>query len=327
MVEKTYCINLLLENATSFTEKAKIHALTEAEQAVVNDRMVGSLYQSVLNKKDINFDNIPFSKGDVKKVEGYDNMVATLETIRGLAHKFGMKIGELDIVESALVNLRTNRPAFERGFALNNEFMILYYNTLVYACIEATSLILASYVEYVKTLNNVEFRLRKGKGVYGNLCLSSLDKFNKSVKDGSFNKFVKGMNERNRDNFLGGGITAAGLTAAGVAAGVVSAVAIARTLVFKYYDGRMSLADKLQQQSLALEINKFSLDAKNMDAQQRNKILNKQKAVIDKLERLSDKITVDSQISDNKANGEIKSENKGYTLNSVSGNSDDYLFL
>jgi hypothetical protein len=135
------------------------------------------------------------------------------------------------------------------------------------------------------------------------------------------------MNERNRDNFLGGGIMAAGLTAAGVAAGVVSAVAIARTLVFKYYDGRMSLADKLQQQSLALEINKFSLDAKNMDAQQRNKILNKQKAVIDKLERLSDKITVDSQISDNKANGEIKSENKGYTLNSVSGNSDDYLFL
>ena len=56
MLERTYCINLLLENATSFTEKAKIHALTEAEQAVVNDRMVGSLYQSILNKKDIDFE-------------------------------------------------------------------------------------------------------------------------------------------------------------------------------------------------------------------------------------------------------------------------------
>ena len=327
MLEKTYCINLLLENATSFTERAKIHALTEAEQAVVNDRMVGSLYQSVLNKKDINFDNIPFSKGDIKKVEGYDNMVATLETIRGLAHKFGMKIGELDIVESALVNLRTNKPAFERGFALNNEFMILYYNTLVYACIEATSLILASYVEYVKTLNNVEFRLRKGKGVYGNLCLSSLDKFNKSIKDGSFTKFVKGMNERNRENFLGGGLIAAGKLAFSAVIGIPAIIGVVRTLVFKYYEGRMSISDKLQQQSLALEINKFNIESKNMDAQQRNKILNKQKAVIDKLERLSDKIMIDSQLSDNKANAEIREDNKGYTLNNVSGNNDDYLFL
>ena len=98
MLERTYCINLLLENATSFTEKAKIHALTEAEQAVVNDRMVGSLYQSILNKKDIDFDNIPYSKGDIKRVPGYDNMIGTLETLRGLANKFGMTIPELNVI-------------------------------------------------------------------------------------------------------------------------------------------------------------------------------------------------------------------------------------
>ena len=44
MLHKTYCIKVLLENSSGWQEKQKIQALTEAEQAVVNDRMVGSLY-------------------------------------------------------------------------------------------------------------------------------------------------------------------------------------------------------------------------------------------------------------------------------------------
>ena len=51
MLKKNYCINILLENATSYTERSRIHSLTEAEQAVVNDRMIGNLYNSVKEYK------------------------------------------------------------------------------------------------------------------------------------------------------------------------------------------------------------------------------------------------------------------------------------
>ena len=144
MLKKNYCINILLENASSYTERSRIQTLTEAEQAVVNDRMVGNLYQSALKKGTIDFDNIPVSKGDIQKIDGYDNMLGTLDTLKGLSKKFGIKIAEIDIVENAIVNLRTYRGTFEKAFALNVEFLQLYYNTLAYACIESTSLILSS---------------------------------------------------------------------------------------------------------------------------------------------------------------------------------------
>lgn len=323
MLQKTYCINLLLENATSFTEKSKIHSLTEAEQAVVNDRMIGSLYQSILKKKDINFDNIPFSKGDIQKVDGYGNMVATLETIRGLASKFGAKIPELDIIESAIVNIRTNRKSFEKGFSLENEFVKMYYNTLVYACIEATSLVLASYVDYVKTLNNIEFQIRKGKGIYGNICINSLAKFNDSVRDGSFMKFINSIFDNNREGFLGEKT----INFTKKVFSIVTILPLLRTLIYYYYEKRMSSAEWLDQQRQFLEMNKFRLEASSMDAQKRNKILSKQQAAMDRIDKLSDKIRVNNQLADKKANNELKNDNKEYTLNSVSGNSDDYLFL
>ena len=322
MLERTYCINLLLENATSFTEKSKIHALTEAEQAVVNDRMVGSLYQSILNKKEINFDNIPFSKGDILRVPGYDNMIATIETLRGLANKFGIKIPELDIIDNTIVNIRTNKAAFERGFALNNDFMMTYYNVLVYACIESTSLVLASYVEYVKTLNNVEFNIKKGKGIYGNLCLNNLIKFNNAVKDGSFRQFVNQMLDRDKDQFLGKAVSIAKK-----AIKFALFIPLARELIYLFYEGRMQVSEYFDQQKEFLEMNRARVDASSMDVQKRNKVLRKQQAAMDKLEKMSERIKVNNQLAEKKANDELRNDNKGYTLNNVSGNNDDYLFL
>lgn len=322
MLERTYCINLLLENATSFTEKAKIHALTEAEQAVVNDRMVGSLYQSILNKKDIDFDNIPYSKGDIKRVPGYDNMIGTLETLRGLANKFGMTIPELNVIEDAIVNIRTQKNVFERGYALNNEFLKMYYNSLVYACIESTSLVLASYVEYVKTLNNIEFQLRKGKGVYGNLCITNLDKFNNSIKDGSFRQFIDSLLNRDKEQFIGKAVSFAKK-----AIKFATFIPLARQLIYYFYESRMNIAESLEQQREFLEMNRIRVESSSMDVQKRNKVLRKQQATADKLQRWAEKIKVNNQLAEKKANDELRNDNKGYTLNSVSGNNDDYLFL
>ena len=53
MIQRNYCMDILIENATSYTEKSKIYSLTEAEQAIVNDKMVGNLYKSAIRRKDI----------------------------------------------------------------------------------------------------------------------------------------------------------------------------------------------------------------------------------------------------------------------------------
>ena len=89
----------------------------------------------------------------------------------------------------------------------------------------------------------------------------------------------------------------------------------------------MQISEFLQQQKDMLEMNKFSVEASSMEAQKRNKILNKQKSVIDRLEKVSDKIKVNQQIANKSAENKIKDENKNWNISNVSGNDDGFMFI
>ncbi len=279
MIQRNYMMDILTENATTFSDKAKLNMLTEAEQAVINNKMIGNIYQSALKKRDVDFDNIPLTKGDIQKFNGYDNIMGTLSTLKQLSSKFGIKIEEINVIETAVSNIRVYKSVFERGFALDNDFLMMYYNSLVYACVESTSLVLSSYVEYVKTVNAVDFTLKKGKGIAGNVCINNLKKFNQSVKTGEFSKFTNTMLDKNKQNFVGG-------TAATIAIGLaVAIVPIARELIYYAYESRMNISEFLEQQAAFLEMNKVRLNSSEMEAGQRNKVLAKQGEVIKKLEK------------------------------------------
>lgn len=328
MLKRNYCIDLLIENATTYTEKSKIYSLTEAEQAIVNDKMVGNLYQSALKRKNIDFGDIPNSKGDIQKFGGYQNMVATVDMLRELSKKFGIQIPELNIVDDAINNIRIQKRTFERGYSLGIDFIKMYYQALVLACVDATTLLLASYVEFTRTVNNIDFQIKSGKGISGNICINSLDEFNKSVKDGSFIKFADGLMSKKQENFLG--------TAAAASVGVKTVAAIAigasivptlRLLIFYFYDTKMTLSEKLAYQKELLEMNAFRLNASNMDAQKRNKILDKQKRYMDNLEKISDKIRVSDQLATKSSTNSIKQDNKQWNINNVTDNGDDFMFI
>lgn len=328
MFKRNYCMDILIENATSYTEKSKIYSLTEAEQAVVNDRMVGNIYQSALKRRDIDFGDIPNSKGDIQKFGGYTNMVATVNMLKELTKKFGIKMHELNIVEDAIDNIRIQKRVFEKGYMLDIDFIKMYYQALVLACVDATTLLLASYVEFTKTVNNIDFQIKRGKGISGNICIDSLAKFNQSVKDGSFNKFADGLMSKKQENFLGAATaTAAGAKAVSAIAIGASIVPVLRTLIFYFYDAKMSLSEKLAYQKELLEMNAFRLNSAEMDAQKRNRILDKQKGYMDKLDRIADKIRISDKLATKSSTNSIKQDNKQWNIGNVTDNGDDFMFI
>ena len=322
MLKRNYCIDILLENVSEYGEKQKIYALTEEQQAIVNDKMVGNLYQSALKRKDIDFGDIPNSKGDIQKFSGYQTMVECVAMLKALSKKIGIKMAEVDIVEDAIDNIRIQKKIFEKGYALDIDFIKMYYQALVLACIDATTLLLASYVEYTRTVNNVEFQIKKGKGISGNICIDSLAKFNQSVKDGSFNKFAEGLLSRKKENFLGGTAAVAGAVVVGV-----NIVPVLRLLLFYFYDLRISVAEMLDYQKELLEMNKFSLKSSSMEAQKRNKILAKQKGYMDKLDKVADKIRVQDQLATKSSANNIKQDNKQWNLSNVTNDGNDFMFI
>lgn len=308
-------IQILMDNANSFKERREILALTEAEINNVNNNMVSKLFKSAIDKAYVDFDDIPESKGDITKYKGYKTMADTLALIRGIAQKSNIKLEQLDIVEKSISNIIAYRDAFEKGFKLNKEFIILQYNTLVAMCVESTTVILSSLIDYVKRVDKLEFEVINSKINIGSMCIDNLDKFNKSVSGGDFSKVINGVIKSNSEGFVG----TAAVTVASVIAGSILLVNIIREGIFFFYNSRVKLADFLKTQALFLELNRNTLEANaaGLPAAKKNEIIKKQEKLMKQLRTLADKVQVNSDMAEAKAKADIKKENTGWKLDDV----------
>lgn len=307
-------MKILMENAKTFADRNKISALMESELKAVNNTMVSNLYNSAISKAHVDFDDIPHSKGDITKYSGYKSMMEILTLVREIASKHSVKIPEVDVVTTAISNIAVYRESFEKGFRLDKEFVILQYNTLVYACIEATSVIVSSYVDFVKRPDRNEFTIIQNTRRGGHASIQNLERFNQAVKQGEFSKVLNSVINSGKEALIGVDDLVVPTIILG---GVLVIVPLIRELIFSFYYSRMKISDYLKHQAMLLEINKENLESVKMSAKERNAIVKKQTQQIEKLRRLSDAIKVDSTMSDNKATIEMGKENKHWTIDEV----------
>jgi len=305
---------ILLENATTFSERNQIFALTEADSAVINNTMIANLYKSAIDKSHVDFDNIPDSKGDITKYTGYVPMMKTISLLKEIAVKSNIKIPELATVEQAISNITVYKDLFEKGFRLEKEFIILQYNVLVAACVESISTIISSYVDYVKRVDKVEFTVIKGSKLSGWLCISNLERFNISVKNGDFAKVLNTVINSGKQGFVGVDDI---IIPALIIGGVMILVPLIRELIFYFFYARMKISDYLKQQAAFLELNRINVEVSNLPANKKKEILKKQSETINTLNSLSDKIKVNHTMAQSKAVEALKTENKNWTFDSV----------
>jgi hypothetical protein len=196
-------MKILVENATTYSDRNKIFSLMEAEANNVNNTMISNLYNAAIEKAHVDFEDIPQSKGDLTKYSGYQSMISSLSLIREIMSKSNVKIDDVVIVENAISNITAYRDQFEKGFKLEKEFIILQYNVLVAACVESVSTLISSYVDYVKRPDKIEFTIIKQKNSTGWISISNLDKFNQSVKTGDFSKVLNTVINSGHEGFVG----------------------------------------------------------------------------------------------------------------------------
>lgn len=308
-------IDIFLENAKTFRERNEIFALTEAEEIKLSNSMVTKLYNSAINKNHVNFEDIPHSKGDLTKYSGYSSMVESLNLLRQISTNNNHKIAEIDIVEKAVGNIVTYRDAFEKGFKLNKEFVIMQYNVLVATCVSSVSYLIVSYVEYIKRVDKVEFSIVDPKYGTGYVGISSLDSFNKSVANGEFGKSINSVIKTGVNESL---VAIVGV-GAGIILGSLAVITIIRRMIFQFYYSRMKLSDYLKMQAYFLELNKNNLNANGnrMAPDKKKQVMKKQDELIRKLNAYADKLRVDSTMTSKKVDSEIKKENSGWSFNDV----------
>jgi len=315
MFEQNPITHILLENCKSFSERRELFALSEADMNSVNNNMVSRLFKSAIEKSHIDYDDIPKSKGDITKYDGYKSMVESLGLLRQIALKSSYKIPEIDIVERALDNIVGYRNLFERGIKLNKDYVVLQYNTLVMSCVIATSSLISSYVDFIKKIDTIEFTITNPKSNPGKICIDNLAKFNKSVASGDFSKVMNNV-ITNDSKPVNESVT---VIAATVIMGAILGVTFMRDIVFYVYYSRVKIAEYLRVQALFLELNKNTINSNsyNASADKKEKIIKKQSELITKLKSIADKIDVSDRLATNNMKVEIKKENSGWKLDDV----------
>lgn len=304
---------IVKENATP-QEKVQMMKMDKTDINNINATLIQNLYASVLRRKLVDFGDIPDSKGDIEKVKYYDTTMECLNILEEVSKNNNLgNIGVVDIKE-CLANLKKLKPQFEQGFRMNNDMVIITFNTITMACIDATSMLITEYMDYVVNSSEETMRIKgKHDKKRGMVALDSIRRFNTVTKSGNTAKSLDYILEEQRKNFAGTEVIITGV----IIMGLLSIVPIIRELIFFYYHGRVALSDYLKLQADFLEMNKLAVQSSKRSAKDKNEILRKQEAIMKKLRVAADKLAINTEDADDAVKKELKQENKLWTLDNI----------
>ena len=308
-------VSPIVMEASTPDDKKYMQSMNKEDIHQINGTLVQGLYQTILERKDCDFGDIPESKGDITKCKYFKSTMESLDVLTELMIKNEIPTMDVDIVKETIANVKKLTPIFEESFVIKQEYLILSYNTIVMAIIDATSMIIAEYMNYLlgpeqSKYDTVKSRNDKGRG---RISLSNLQRFNNEVKVGHFDTMATYLLDAQRKNFTGTGIIVTGV----VITALVSVIPIIRELIYFYYRTRVKLSDYLDMQADFLELNKLGVQASSKSAQQKKEIIKKQEKIILKARRRADKLRINDEDIGVLAKKQVADDNKGFSLNNI----------
>lgn len=317
-------IKILVESTDTKTygsEYASVKTILEDANSPVTRKYQEKLFQSIIDKKHVDFGDIPKSAGNIKAYSGYNNMMEVLNTIDGLANEQKNKevMGYVAVVKKAISNIENLSSSYAKGFINKSDYVMLEYNTYVYTCIEATSSLLYEFVEYIKRPDQqvMTIQLKNTKYRANLYYFDQLNKFNSvNAKMGmDYRKLIENLCNKGRNNFLGAEMIV-GVAALSMAA--LAIVPLTRELIYRFYHMRSNLAQSLELQAEFLEMNKTCLEANDsITTEKKKKILEKQNKTRLRLLKLADIIRVKNAKGMNETKKDLDDDNKLLSINNL----------
>lgn len=313
---------LILADDSSSEAYFKAYAVLEDATNPVTNRHIQNLYQQIVNKNHIDFDDIPVSKGNIILYKGYGPMMECLQTIQSLTDAQRIKDTEKVIatIQTAIENITRLSDLYEKGFAKKNDYVMLEYNLFVYSCVQATSSVLSECVEFIKGFSDdtMQLQLRNTKYRASAFYITQLNKFNKIVATTNYRTYLQTVLNGERENFIGA--TAVGVIAVASAV-LIAIVPVSRSLVYQFYKLRAKLSDALALQAYFLELNKSCVEAnRTFDAEKKKRVIAKQEKLRQAFTKMASRLQVDNATATSQAQRDLTKDNQNLSL---SGTTDD----
>lgn len=319
MAEEYVSVHPIVMEASDAEDKRYMHSLSKQDIKQINANLLQKLYRSTLDRNTYDFSEVSASAGDIEKMKSYKSTVECLDVLEELLKKNRIDEPGLADVRLAISNLIMLKPFFINGFKLKNSCVIITYNTTVMAVIDAVTLLIAEYMNYIVGPSKEPFKLTgktdKSRGI---LSLDSLKTFNSLVKDNTLQNTLLSLNATPKDHFVGSGAITGGLAITGLAiAGLIAVVTLTRQLIFYFYHARVKTADYLEMESSFLEANRLSVEASKLPPEKQQKVLAKQGKVILKMRRLADRLKINMEDAGSASKKELRNENSSWDLKTI----------
>ena len=310
----------------SLTRKAVV-AMNEADQNSVLTALTSKLYDNIVSKvDDIDYGEIPATKGDITKLSNYNRLVECVELLKNILKEFKQDTKPIDEIEVAIANISTHKDTFMKAYKFDCELPIIMYNNAVLSIISAVSYMIATSIEFMKTPNQDNFQITLDKVSYAktksNMVYSNLKRFNKCVKSGEFDKAMNHVLQ-NRVKGLGEAAAIGTFAAIGGVIGLIAIIAniipILREMVFFFYYTRMRVSDFFDIQADLLQMNAYNVENDpNKDEEQKERIISKQLKIVELFRKIANKIAFTGKKAEVETTKEIASSAKKMKLDDVS---------
>lgn len=320
---------------TDTMTRAVLLSVNEADQNAVMTSLANKLYQHIVDKvDDIDFGTIPLSKGDVTKIDNYEQLTDCINIIAEILQQYHQDTNSIETVATALQNIIDRTDMFTKAYKLNVEMPIIIYNTMVLSVVSSVSFMISACIEFIKS-GDEGFQISLDKvalsKTMNNVLFKDLAKFNKICSSGEFDKAMEYVINQNTKNFTG--MAMYNLSSIAVFLGILLLIIpIIRELIFFFYYSRCKVSDYFEAQASLLTMNAYNIES-NLTKGDKDKkeIANKQKKIAEKFKKLANTIKVKNKVGEANSQKDIKKlDDKKYkqdeVLDSIPDSSNSILF-
>ena len=313
--------NTLVKEHFDINDRETLKILTsinEADQNQVMGNLATKLYDAIVKKvTDIDFGQIPASRGDITKIPNYLDMVSCLTTIRDMMAETKQSTATPDIIFLAIENMKKYQKIWEKGFVLDNEVTIVFYNTIALSIVSAISLLTSATVEFVKNPQSdvIDIELAKvaNHKTKDNLLFTNLDKFNKSCRKGDiekiFNDLLRTQRQLKEGTIVKESISAVLFTGAMVLGLLNVVIPILHQLTNALYCLRQNVAEYLAGEADVIRLNAEKVQYnRSKTPEQKKKIIARQHKIADHFKKWSNKLMIKANKADAEAKKQIKED-------------------
>ena len=292
-------------------------ALDETDQNSVLSSLTSKLYDNIVEKvDDIDFGDIPRTKGDITALPNYDKITGCIKTINDILVEYKQKTDPTDTISLALENLKNRKELFAKAYRYDIELPMVVYNTIALSIISSISLLIATSIEFIKQPGTDSFELSLDKvsleKTKNSLLFSNLKKFNESCRRNEIDNCLNMVINNRVKNLTGIEVGVAGATVATITI-LFAIIPVIRELIFFFYYTRTRVSDYFDVQADLLQMNAANIDSSKIKSEpERKKVISKQLKIADMFRKLANKISVTAKESEVAATKDIvaKSKNK-----------------